>query len=426
MIRSMTSRLSPKEQHSTKDLQSTSSHYTSEIKLSSGSYRLDRDAMAPASEFRRFPDLPPELRLRIWTAALPGPRLVKIKQRLLKKTIGEWEVETRQLWPIMQGDLEMADQSKDKNERRDDADEEGNEAGSDRNSTYGPWWPYANEIEHRRVVIREDLAFAVRVSGEDLSDKNIYNKANLVGIFSECSTTEIMFACREARAVFLRHYTPVFSCTGSFPQTYFDFEIDTLYLNHHVFSHYSNFEGLASVRHDIEDRLRIEDTENLKRIERLAVLVDPEDYTPIDPKPKEEVLADILRTFGGVRQFSLIAEDFADFLDDELSLIDPIDIEKAITVFKDYCVDIATEELKYGHILPGLPQLDITCAELNMSDFERFRQIHCRAGRAWAMPDIKIQAVAVLDDVLELEQARSECEATIERFDEYMARLASM
>jgi hypothetical protein len=40
--------------------------------------------------FTKFPKLPKEIRLMIWKAALPGPRVVTIRLAPLKFTIGEW------------------------------------------------------------------------------------------------------------------------------------------------------------------------------------------------------------------------------------------------------------------------------------------------------------------------------------------------
>ncbi|TVY16332.1 hypothetical protein LARI1_G007561 [Lachnellula arida] len=40
--------------------------------------------------FTKFPSLPVEIRYMIWEAAIPGPRIVTIRQRALDKTLGEW------------------------------------------------------------------------------------------------------------------------------------------------------------------------------------------------------------------------------------------------------------------------------------------------------------------------------------------------
>lgn len=39
----------------------------------------EEDTPKPLTEFTVFPNLPPEMRLRIWAAMCPGPRVVKIK-----------------------------------------------------------------------------------------------------------------------------------------------------------------------------------------------------------------------------------------------------------------------------------------------------------------------------------------------------------
>ena len=45
----------------------------------------------------------------IWEHALPGPRVVNLRQKKLKKTIGEWETETGYTWPLPKGRMEAED-----------------------------------------------------------------------------------------------------------------------------------------------------------------------------------------------------------------------------------------------------------------------------------------------------------------------------
>ncbi|KAE9365132.1 hypothetical protein N431DRAFT_96141 [Stipitochalara longipes BDJ] len=57
-------------------------------------------ASAPEPKFTLFPGLPKEIRLTIWNFALPGPRIVSLRQERLRKTIGEWEIEKKRKWPM--------------------------------------------------------------------------------------------------------------------------------------------------------------------------------------------------------------------------------------------------------------------------------------------------------------------------------------
>lgn len=55
------------------------------------------EAEKPA--FVYFPKLPLELRILVWERALPGSRIVMIRQSHLRKKIGDFEEENKSEWP---------------------------------------------------------------------------------------------------------------------------------------------------------------------------------------------------------------------------------------------------------------------------------------------------------------------------------------
>ena len=74
-------------------ISSDSSADTKNIALSDDETRATSKASRGVLEhFHVFPKLPPELRLKIWKLALPGPRVIKLwKQRLTGSSIGQSE-----------------------------------------------------------------------------------------------------------------------------------------------------------------------------------------------------------------------------------------------------------------------------------------------------------------------------------------------
>jgi len=230
-----------------------------------------------------------EVRLLIWKAALPGPRLVDIRQRKLKQTIGEWEIKTGQEWPEMLGDLKPQEDTIDRNNPQ---------GGSnfDQGNTQDAW--HLDEVTRNRTGMRVEMGKAIGAGEDNFIG---YKKANLVGMWSETCAPHILYVCREARDIVLESYSPAFFCTGSFPQTYFNFAIDTLYLQVPCFSYYHSIEGLGSISLDLEYRCRVEDIEKLRKVRNLAIMFDT------DVEYSAEVdLASILGIFGGIKKFSIV------------------------------------------------------------------------------------------------------------------------
>ncbi len=369
-------------------------------------------------QFTKFPDLPREIRWMIWEMTLPAPRLVHIRQRRIRRTIREWEIDTGRQWPKLKDDDNDEDGtygefSSNGNtlgsiEHGDDDENSNDSASDDVMENY--WISFGGLGAYRRAQIRTGLRAAM---DKYAYDDEGYKDAHLVGIYSESPTPEIAYVCREARDVVLKHYTPMLYCESSFPQTYFNFTTDTLYMCFEDFSSYFAGEGLVSVVDDLKDRFPIEDVENLNQIERLAILVEREEY---ESGPKEELIASVLGHFCGVKHLSLVVRHFEDTSCQEnltsLTLIEPIDVDEALDNYKNF-----TKELWQLGVpeLPIEPELCLRCATLDMTEFEKHWVIHCQAnGNPRPLPKIYIKAVVSTGLLDSLERERLNYEVAIE------------
>ena len=143
--------------------------------------------------FTLFPKLPIEIRWTIWEYALPGPRVVNLMQKPLEPriTVGAWEDQTGREWPIAPS------------------------------SAQGTEEEYITE-ERSRV-----FAAATQRGGTPVDN---YESIWMMGLVSEALPPHIVAVCRESRDVVSRSYTKSFGSAGHAAATWFNPEIDTLYL----------------------------------------------------------------------------------------------------------------------------------------------------------------------------------------------------
>ncbi|PVH72393.1 hypothetical protein DL98DRAFT_539251 [Cadophora sp. DSE1049] len=231
--------------------------------------------LALRKRFTCFKKLPMEVRLLIWEAALPGPRLVSIRQRPLRKTFLDYKEEKGYDWPPIEyfGGEEDGELDEDQEEERREA---------------------------RRTIChwRGDLF--------DEDNMSVFWEMNMLGIDSNCPPPNIMYACREAHQVASRNYTKAFAYLESLPGAYINFDTDALYLNENYFSQYSGYHGSTSILEGLVGHYAITDRESLRRVRTLAVHLGTRDYS----QPLEELLCHLLRTFEGVKELSMVARDY--------------------------------------------------------------------------------------------------------------------
>ncbi|KAH8595078.1 hypothetical protein B0O99DRAFT_158032 [Bisporella sp. PMI_857] len=187
--------------------------------------------------FTIFNQLPTELRLKIWEAALPDPRVINIRQKELRK----------------------------------------------------------------------------RRPGYDI-----------MGVTSDTKTPSVLLACRESYSVSSKFYTPSFAPAGSIPETYFDLQRDTLYLRFDTFALISDGDWYGNTMDELG---WLYDSANLKRVQNLAVLLDP-DPDQITNTATPSKLATILFLFGNVKNLIVVLSHFDREGDDQgdILFMEPIDV----------------------------------------------------------------------------------------------------
>jgi 2EXR family len=255
------------------------------------------------STFPQFPKLPTEVRLMIWKAALPGPRIVEINIGKLKHTLEDREVE--------------------------DANTE--------ESTNSIW-------EHFLRFDDQEVEEEVHpMEGEPASDQKAGDGARpteietapaeapvFLGIRSSCVPPAVLFVNREAHEVGAKCFEKAFPSEVALAQTWFDFDLDTLYIRYDKFNNQvlSTHEGVIEA---IRALCRYED---FVRIKNLALMISPQGDTHSYADLAEEV-AEILSIFRGVQNLTLSFHHYERDPNDRspISFIDHIDLQ---AVFESY------------------------------------------------------------------------------------------
>jgi hypothetical protein len=142
------------------------------------------------SFFPKFNKLPKELRVMIWHAAIPDPRIVYLKQDYM---------------PVYYCTRVWSDKALDDTFDHDDK------------------IPTFFDFHDRKHV-----SWGVFRPGPGLKCGPKYNS---IGLRSLCPPPNLLFVCRESFEVATKHYTKAFGTCNASPSTWFDFERDTLYLD---------------------------------------------------------------------------------------------------------------------------------------------------------------------------------------------------
>ncbi|CZR63016.1 uncharacterized protein PAC_12913 [Phialocephala subalpina] len=360
------------------------------------------DQIPDERTFTCFPKLPREIRLMIWEAALPGPRIVHIRHKSLQKTIGQWEQENNALWPAFNGEMVPIP---------DDYIIEQLYLSDERDSS--------DRHAAARFQVRDELYY----SSIDFRAADDHRKAHLQGLASDLSTPQNLLACREAYEVVAKRYTRAFACPLSIPQTYFNFESDTLYLRYDTFTGSykqtlpSEWAGLVLIGQTLDSGFGIEDTDNVRKVRRLAILLDEDE----DELVREyQVMRDILCIFPCLEKLYLVVNHLVYGSENDiqhadmsaLALIDPIDVEEAVRTWDAY--DPSRETDRDNVRLPVIRGLDEDFSDyVGMDELKQWNQDNHEAGKDWVIPKLEFKLMVHESSKRLLEASKRLCEARI-------------
>jgi hypothetical protein len=361
--------------------------------------------------FTKFLELPREIRLIIWKAALPPPRIVELQQRNLKITLGEsrWggcpEIPTR----------------------RDFID-------------------YYMEYENGRPRLCKVLGF------EDLSElqgiiflhlpkeerRIARHETNLnawipflpmPGLRSALPSLQIqsiMLSCRESHVVASRFYKRAFGTHAGLPETYFDFQRDTLYLRSDTFqdNDYTNREEMLG------PLLSVADT-SLAKVEMLAIFSDL-DGSPWSGRWESptELLLSVLQYFPNLKDFTFVVDHYRTAAEgirfDEGSVfIDPINVYDTFERYRES----SPGQYFWEHVaMPKEPEMDYDWAEVNFVELkaQSVRSVR-EGGVGWKIPSIHYKVALSPEHMDELESERKlYAEAVVRNNEEYAIHMKEL
>lgn len=274
--------------------------------MSKGSFEASHTSVSdaqPQRMFTKFPELPREIRLLIWEAALPGPRIVHLRSEFLTSCkFGTRRVRSDKTLACDCVKCEVYAPRKEIAEHREGActtadvvEEAGNEDGG---------WHTDDDTDRDQ----EDLG------GPD----------TLRAFRTKCPAPVVLFVCRESHEVASKVYTRCFPSLGGFPTVWFNYQLDILY-----FDFFNDEIG------ENEDALELLNPKELAKVENLcvhseAILNEAVIY--------EMWLASLLGLFGGVKSFhaitkhsthSVLERDLTESEKWDLAIIEVTDIQCA-------------------------------------------------------------------------------------------------
>jgi hypothetical protein len=230
--------------------------------------------------FPLFSKLPIEIRMMIWKYALPGPRIVDIRLLALKKTQSEWDEEHGQ--------------------------------GVD---------PYSYMWDEMLTGLGSGEMYNIE------HDHQPDGKPALIGARSYCRNPSIIFVNKEAHEVAAKNYQKAFSSTASVPETYFDFENDTLYIPYPKLN--ARAVAAQGLQRTMLSNLRKLDPKDTIKVKKLAILPFP---GMLSHRLLEDEVAELLLSvFPNVEIFTIVADHHDGckykFIDrSPISFVEPVEI----------------------------------------------------------------------------------------------------
>ncbi len=320
---------------------------------------------------------------------------MNLRQRKLKKTIGEWEIETGKTWPPTEDGLEEEDM-----DIEDD----------------NFWVDLLNRDKwqlRERFLVGDSLRDPL-LEGEYYYDEDAYKAGHLVAFVSDCPPPEILSVSREAFEVVSKYYQKAFSTLGSVPTTWICFELDTSYLRYHELATYYVDETIASMLVELNDSgFMLQYMENLCRVKNLAILKPQGDLHP----DWEVQITEYSKTIGGLETLYLVLKYYQEIPNDakSLSIMDPIDLSATLAAYESF----TQRPLDYGKV-PEPEFLDLLKDSEGVADVPFLQSLEdslekdIKGGALpWKIPKIKKKAIFPIRLVKNMESMRGHCKMVL-------------
>jgi hypothetical protein len=376
--------------------------------------------------FQRFNELPKELRLMIWEAALPERRVVSIESAPLQYTVGEWNQR------VDEQTLRDGDDKKD----------EPYLAESLANKTYlsdgvilkllskGVGFTRLQHILGMSTATElHDFFQATLHEMHSTGTVHVYESidyhlAKRVSGIKSSKPPQILFACKESRTAALKvspgYSSMSFARHGAVPETCFDGHQDTLYIRDTLeASGKYLFPGLSDT---VRYLTTIQDVETLSKIEHLAILLDQNQSVFGGGYWYSELLHldNLLRHLTGIKKLTFVVQHFGEWGTDtseEIFFIDPINIESTIRLYESYSEGIDEEDPLRAAEMPGSEDqgYDFDWARLDSQSVVAQNATSIQLGRpALVYPPIEYKVAITSSykkELVRLETARKDCQA---------------
>ena len=150
---------------------------------------------------------------------------------------------------------------------------------------------------------------------------------------SECKAPSTLYVCRQSRLVASKFYVPSFAFGHQVPRTYFDFNIDTLYLRLHT----DLFDGLNSIGIFIDSLWDMNPANGVRQVQTLAISLNSE-YSMHSLGDGISDLADVLGWFGNIQHLTIVVGHFDRRPHDkeDILFIEPIDVFKTCHKYETF------------------------------------------------------------------------------------------
>lgn len=260
--------------------------------------RFPRYDPAQLFSFPRFNDLPKELRLAIWEYAATVPRIVHLTKKTLRTDKDpDW-------WRYVRSDKSVDDEDDfyDTFELPDfEISRINRDVACQRLLTRDEDYNGSMTREEARRILHSPPRYSYYV--QPLPPRPLH------GFRSE-TIPSVLLACQESFEVASKVYSRVFVSLGAFPQTYFNFQQDTLYLDSNsVLGHWSSDWNLLGVTWTLKHLLGESD---LAKVKKLAVFWDKEVIRALGDGGYQFVdwLHNLHRCFPVLKEFTIVEDHF--------------------------------------------------------------------------------------------------------------------